>query len=93
MKKAFAFVALFALALQATAFAAVVQGTVKEVKAEEKALVLTTETEEKTVTYSEATMWDEGVTDPATLVGKPVAVTSNDETGAVEMVHEIKPVA
>lgn len=89
MKKALLLAAMFAVALQASAFAAVVQGTVKSVVVAENKLELTTENGDQNVLYTEATMWDEGVTDPSTLVGKMVAVTSNDETQAVEMVHEV----
>ena len=90
MKKAL-FAALFAVAfLQFSAIAAEVEGTVKSVTAAETKLELTTEAGDQVVTFSADTKWDEGVTDPATLVGKKVKVTSNDETKAVESVLEIK---
>lgn len=90
MKKAFVFAALFAVALQASAFAAEKQGTVKSVTAAENKLELTTEAGDEAVMYSAETTWDEGVTDPSTLVGKTVKVMSNDETQAVESVLEVK---
>jgi hypothetical protein len=90
MKKVLVLAALVAVALQASAFAAEVQGTVKSVVAAESKLELTTETGDQAVVFTAATKWDDGVTDPSTLVGKTVKVVSNDETKAVESVNEVK---
>lgn len=93
MKKVLVLAALFAVAFQVSVFAAELTGTVKAVVAAEKKLEITTEKGDEAVTFTDATKWDDGVTDPTIYVGKKVTVTSNDETKAVESILEVKEAA
>lgn len=67
-------------AFQGVAFAGTVSGTVKSVDATAKTLEVTTATGTSSVSYGDATTWPAGVTDPSTLVGKEVSVTTDDAT-------------
>ena len=74
-------------AFQAAAFAGTVSGTVKSVDAEAKKLEVETAEGSSWVAYGDTTQWPAEVTDPSSLVGKNVDVTT-DEAGAATAVAE-----
>lgn len=86
--KTFAWILLVLAAFQASAWAGAVQGTVASVDAAAQTLSISTVEGDSSVAYTAATTWPEGVTDPATLVGKSVEVTTDDATGAATAVAE-----
>lgn len=88
MKKVALFLLVVFVAFQAAAFAGTVAGTVASVDTTMKALNITTDAGSSSISYTDTTAWPEGVTDPASLVGKDVTVTTDDVTGAAVSVEE-----
>ena len=89
MKKVAMFLLVVFVAFQAAAFAGTVEGTVASVDAAASTLEVTTDAGSSSVAYSAATTWPAGVTDPASLVGKKVTVTTDDVSGAATSVEEV----
>ncbi len=89
MKKIALFLLVVFAAFQAAAFAGTVAGTVASVDLAAQTLALTTDSGSSSVSFSDTTIWPEGITDPASLVGKNVTVTTDDATGAAVSVEEI----
>ena len=81
------------VAFQGAIFAAeasAVQGTVKSVDTAAKKIEVTTATGDSSVAYGDETKWPEGVTDPASLIGKEVKVSTDEATSAAKEVEEVK---
>ena len=76
------------VAFQGAVLAGMVEGTVSSVDATAKSLLVATAAGDSSVTYSDMTTWPEGVTDPASLVGKTVKVSTDDATGEATAVEE-----
>jgi len=89
MKKVAMFLLVVFAAFQAAAFAGTVEGTVASVDSVASTLEVTTEAGSSSVAYSATTTWPAEVTDPASLVGKSVKVTTDDATGAATSVEEV----
>jgi hypothetical protein len=89
MKKVTLFLLVVFVAFQAAAFAGTVQGTVASVDSAASTLEVTTEAGSSSVTYSVTTAWPAGVTDPASLVGTEVIVTTDDVTGEATSVEGV----
>ena len=88
MKKIAIFLLVVFVAFQAAAFAGTIGGTVASVDTAAKTLALTTDSGSSSVSFTDTTIWPEGVTDPASLVGKDVTVTTDDVTGAAVSIEE-----
>ena len=74
-------IALVALvAFQGALLAGTVEGTVKSVDVVGKKLEVTTATGTSSVAYTGTTTWPADVTDPSTLAGKTVKISTDDTT-------------
>ena len=88
MKKILAFLVLASVAFQGALLAGVVEGTVASVDTAAKSISVTlADGSSSDVSYSDTTTWPADVTDPATLAGKSVTITTDDATGAAVSVE------
>jgi hypothetical protein len=63
------------------ALAASISGTVVAVDGSMSELQVSTDQGTSYIAFSAETAWPEGVTDPASLAGKSVSITTDDESG------------
>ena len=81
---------LAAFVFQGAALAGTVAGTVNSVDSAMKKLEISAaDGTSSSVSYGDTTTWPAGVTDPSTLVGKKVSVTTDDATGSASLVSEV----
>jgi len=90
MKKAAMFLLVVFAAFQAVTFAGTVSGTVASVDSAAKTLNVNTDAGSSSVSYTDTTTWPEGVTDPASLVGEEVTITTDDAIGSATSVAEAR---
>jgi hypothetical protein len=77
--------------MQALAFAGSAEGSIKSVDAKLNKLELSSSAGTSSwIAYNAETKWPSGVTNPETLVGRQVKITSDDTTQAATSVEEIK---
>ena len=76
------------VAFQGAALAGTVEGTVNSVDIATKSMAVSSDAGSSSVTYADTTAWPAGVTDPASLVGKKVKVTTDDVSGQATSVEE-----
>ncbi|OGW80072.1 MAG: hypothetical protein A3G33_03985 [Omnitrophica bacterium RIFCSPLOWO2_12_FULL_44_17] len=94
MKKITLLLIVALVILQGAAFAETLKGTVKAVDAVKKEMEIISLMGPSTIAYEDATTWPADVTDPATLVGRRVSVTTDDTTKkatSVEVVSIVMP--
>lgn len=84
MKRMLASLAAAFVVFQGAAIAGMVGGAVQSVDPTTKSIVVG----ETSVTYSDTTTWPEGVTDPESLVGENVTVTTDDATSEATSVEK-----
>ena len=73
-----------------TSFAGSVEGTVKSVNAAKKSIEISKTEGSSMVMYTDATKWPAGTTDPASLVGSHVKVSTDDATEMAISVEKMK---
>ena len=88
-----AFVLAAFMVIQGVAFAGVIEGMLKSVDTTMKKLEITTNAGSSRVAYTATTIWPTGVTDPASLVGRKVKVTTDDTTMNAISVKKVAPAA
>ena len=90
MKKMLAILAIVVLAMQGAAWAEMVQGKVEAVSAVTKKIKIETDKGLSSVGFTAETKWPEGVTNPASLVGKKISIETNEsgEATAVSLSAE-----
>lgn len=99
MKKVQMILAILAVAVfafQAAAFAGSVEGAVKSVDPIAKKLEISAASGSEWVSFAATTTWPSGVTDPLSLVGKQVIVTTDAASGSatsVEVAEAAAPAA
>ncbi len=77
--------------LQGAAFAGNVQGTLLDVDPVAKTLSVSAPEGSSVVSYSDATIWPAGITDPESLIGQDVTVGTDDTTNEVLFVEAAAP--
>lgn len=82
-------VCLGAFVIGMTVEAGTVEGTVGSVDAAKKTIEVKTAGGSSVVTYTDATKWPAGTTDPATLAASEVKVTTDDATAAAVSVETV----
>lgn len=94
MKKIMVLLLVAFVAFQGAIFAAnAVEGTLKSVDTAAKKLEVTTVEGDSSVAYGDETKWPEGVTDPSTLIGKQIKVSTDEATSAAAQVEEVAAAA